>query len=376
MTNAPEVHDFNIVEGTPTDLVGIVKPHAPGIYFGMPEAEYHADRSLSTTGLKHIAVSPLTFWVKSAFNPAWEFTATKPQERGKAFHTRLLEGAACFAERYAVEPDPDDYPDALDGADMLRARCVELGLPKTGSIAELCIRIREKDPTAQLMPVIRSECHDRAVGKIIIKPSLAREIERHARIVEAHSGTEKAFRGGYPEVSIFWVDETGVPMKARIDYLKTRAVVELKTFSNPYGQSIDAAVARAVAANKYFVDAVVRLEAVTRAKEMYRRYGMRVVRGEVPRAWMDAFAAPGEHAFVFVFLAAGDVPNVRVREMRRAESPSASENLYWSHGWSLFRQGVETYRRCLEHYGPDLPWVDPHPMRAFRDEDFPMWAFD
>lgn len=371
-----EVHDFNIIE-KPLDLAKLIRAHEPGIYFGMPEAEYHADRSLSTTGAKHLAVSPLTFWIKSPFNPAWEFTSTKPQERGKAFHARLLEGAEAFAQRYAVAPDPDDYPDALDGADMLRARCVELGLAKGGSIAELCIRIRQKDPDAQLMPVILSDFEDQAGGRIIIKAKLAREIERHVRIVEAHSGTEKAFRGGYPEVSIFWRDEeTGVPMKARIDYLKARAVVELKTFSNPYGLPLDPAVARAVASSKYFVDAVVRLEAVAQAKAMFRRRGMKIVSGDVPKEWLAAFADPGPHAFVFVFLEAGDVPNVRVREMRESETPEASENLYWSRGWAVFRRSVATYRQCLEHYGPDLPWVDPHPQRPFRDEDFPMWAFD
>ena len=38
--------------------------HAPGIYFGLPEEEYHADRSLSASGIKDIHVTPLTFWLR------------------------------------------------------------------------------------------------------------------------------------------------------------------------------------------------------------------------------------------------------------------------------------------------------------------------
>lgn len=366
-------------EKRPSRLAEMVAPHAPGIYFGMPEDEYHADRSLSASGIKDIQVSPLTFWMRSRFNPNRPDDSSEPKERGKAFHARLLEGPEAFAERYAVQPQIGDYPDAIDGGAALKERCRELGLPVSGTIAELCARIRANAPDAVLWPDIMQEFTDIAAeaGLTIIKRKLADEIERQVRIVEMHPGTEKALRGGYSEVSLFWIDpETGVPMKSRVDYLKSRAAVELKTFSNPLGKTVDAAVVGSVANNKYFVDAVVRLTGIEIAKAMYRDRGMTIVNGEVPAKWMAAFADPAPHAFVFLFLEAGDIPNVRVREFKQRETAKGDQNLYWSKGHAMFRQGVEFYRQCLEHYGPDLPWIDPQPMRAFSDTEFPLWSLE
>lgn len=357
-----------------------VAGHAPGIYFGMPEDEYHADRSLSATGVKDIHVTPLTFWMRSGFNPNKSNESSEPMERGKAFHARLLEGPEAFAERYIAAPQIEDYPGALDGGDALKARCKELGLPVSGTIAKLCERIREADPDAVLWPEIMLAFNEDAIsaGRSVIKPKLADEINRQVRIVEMHPGTEKALRGGYCEVSIFWTDqETGVPMKSRIDYLKARAIVELKTFTNPFGKPIDAAIASSVANNKYFVDAAVRLDAVEHAKTMLRKNGMAVVHGKPPSAeWLNAFVEAPPHAFVFLFLEAGDVPNVRAREFKQRESARGDQNLYWAKGAAMYRQGVDLYRQMLEHYGPDLPWVDPQPIRPFFDTDFPVWSLD
>lgn len=368
------------VESTPPKARLDVGAHPPGIYFGMPEDEYHRDRSLSASGVKDIHVTPLTFWMKSRFNPARADETTEPKERGKAFHARLLEGAAAFSERYAVAPQIDDYPDALDGGDALKERCKELGIPVSGTIAKLCERIREADPDAVLWAEIMADFQKKAEaeGKIIIKAKLAEEIQRHVRIIEMHPSTEKALRGGYCEVSIFWVDpETGVPMKARIDYLKSRAAVEMKTFSNPFGKPIDVAVASNAANNKYLVDAVVRLDAVETAKTMFRKHGKSIVHGDAPPdSWLDAFAEPGAHRFVFLFLEAGDVPNVRVREFKQRETAKGEQNAYWIKGRDMYREGVALYRKCLEHYGPDLPWVAPDPMRAFVDHDFPLYALE
>lgn len=369
---------FPPVGGTPKPIN--LGTHAPGIYFGMPEDEYHADRSLSASGVKDIHVTPLTFWMKSGFNPAKSDDSSEPKERGKAFHARLLEGGDAFTSRYAVAPQIKDYPDAIDGGEALKERCKELGLPVSGTIAKLCERIRAADPDAVLWPEVMQFFTEEATaaGRIIIKQKLADEIQRQVKIIEMHPGTEKALRGGYCEVSIFWIDaETGVPMKSRIDYLKARAAVELKTFTNPFGKPIDSAIASSVANNKYFVDAIVRLDAVEQAKAMLHKDALSVVHGTAPpREWLNAFAEPTPHAFVFLFLEAGEIPNVRVREFKQRETAKGEQNLYWLKGHAMYRQGIALYRQFLEHYGPDLPWVDPQPIRPFFDTDFPVWSLD
>jgi hypothetical protein len=40
---------------------------------------------------------------------------------GKAYHCRIMEGAAEFARRFVVELDPADYPNALVHTDQIKA---------------------------------------------------------------------------------------------------------------------------------------------------------------------------------------------------------------------------------------------------------------
>ena len=54
-----------------------------------------------------------------------------------------------------------------------------------------------------------------------------------------HQAAARAMTGGYSEVSIFWIDPgSGVRLKARLDYLKVKAIVDLKTFSNSLGKPV------------------------------------------------------------------------------------------------------------------------------------------
>ena len=41
---------------------------APGIFFDLPEADYHAARALSCSGIKHLTVSDLNYWHRN-LNP-------------------------------------------------------------------------------------------------------------------------------------------------------------------------------------------------------------------------------------------------------------------------------------------------------------------
>lgn len=128
------------------------EPFEPGIYFGLTEDEYHADPSFSSSGIKDITVSPLDYWVKSWMNPNKVDKEGPALRLGKAYHKLILEGREAFEATYAVKPDKDDYPDALDGAAALKAYCESLDLKKSGSIAEMCARIREVDNTVELWP--------------------------------------------------------------------------------------------------------------------------------------------------------------------------------------------------------------------------------
>jgi hypothetical protein len=256
-----------------------------------------------------------------------------------------------------------------------------LGLKKSGRIADLCDRILEANPGAELWPVIEADLMKSLHGRTLLKQSDLDNIERVARIVAAHPSAAKAITGGYPEVSIFWIDaETGVPMKMRTDYLKIKIGMDVKSFSNPLGKPVAEAVAAAVARERYGVQAVIYSHGIEAAKAMLRERKSSILHGadSIPNEWLQAFAACERHSFGFLFVQSGPVSNVKLREFREYETyggQGMQRNAYWSSGLAGFRRGLEIYAACMKRFGPSQPWIDDEPMRPFRDDDFPMWMF-
>lgn len=350
--------------------------HEPGIYFGLPEEEYHADPAFSSSGVRDILVSPLTYWINSARNDEAEDTETASMLAGSATHKYVIEGPEAFHAAYAIKPDQADHPGALVTTDDLKRWLKGREEKVTGSKPELTARVRELDQHVELWSEIMAAFEDAAEGKIKIAADVAEQIRARGELILSNSSLRAAFNGGYPEVSIFWLDPlTGIRMKCRVDYLKVGALVELKTFNNMYNRPVDAAIAQAVANYRYHVGAAIYLEGVEQAKAMLRKGGMAatVRLGEIPNDWLRAFASGKQHAMVFVFIEQGKVPNVRLREFARTgpEGPA----LAYQSGLASFRVGVDTFVRCIEHFG-DKPWIDDDPVRPFVDEEFPLWMMN
>ncbi len=347
-----------------------------GLYFGLPFEEYLAERRLSFHGCKHILVSPLTFW-SHCVDPTREDVDTKARMIGRAFHARILEGEAVFKTLFAVKPENDG--EYAEGGERLREMCGDLGLKKSGTIAEMCARILEANPEAKLWPERMKAFYAENAGKDLLTDEQWRQIEIPARTIHMHPEAQNAFRGGHAEVSVLWTDPaTGVRMKCRVDYLKIKSNVELKTFSNQQELPISKAVARAVTGRKYHMQARIQIEAIERAKQFVAEGN---VHGPVPADWLKAFAEQPEHQLVWVFIQQGAVPEVRLRKFARhvrGATSGATENLLWTHGWDCYREALRIYRECIEHYGPDpsVPWLSPEPMRPFQDEEFGAWAFE
>lgn len=353
----------------------------PGIWFDLDEDVYRKVRALSSSGIRDLLISPLDYWTNSPFNPAYVDEKTPAMILGTAMHRRLLEPER-FKSMYGAWPRKEDYPNAVAGGDALKALCGDLELKKSGTIAAMCDRILEAKPDAELWPVIEGDLIRAMAGRTLLKASEIDDIERAARFAFAHQSAAKALSGGYSEVSIFWIDEeTGVPLKARIDKLKIKASVDVKSFSNPLSKPISAAVAGAVASGRYDVQAVTYSTGVEAVKDLLRRQKTEVLHGadKIPNEWLLAFAACARHTFAFLFVETGPVTNVRVREFKQMETyagQGVSTNAYWTSGLSGFRRGVHLYLDCMKRFGPDKPWIEDEAMKPFRDEEFPMHMFN
>jgi len=338
--------------------------HAPGVYFGLSAEEYHAALALSATGCKQLRQSTMDFWARSAaLNPDYQPEQTEAQAIGTAYHTRIVEGADAFIARYAPELDPDEYPDALRTiAELTEALAEHLEKPAPRALkAEIIQQLRRCDPDVVIWDELVQMHAEMTAGKKLLKSWLVDEIEKAAAMIEEHSQLRHAFRDGYPEVSVFWIDEeTGVPCKSRFDYLKPQAVIDLKSFGNAQGLPIRKAIARAIALWRYHVQAAFYLEAAAAARQMVRSGD---VHGGFDLAFLRAFADASDTTFLFVF------EQTKVHVVRGiVMSPGILLDL----ANAEIEEAKHAFLRCWRKYGT-APWLDEEDITALDPAEVPTW---
>ncbi len=326
--------------------------HENGVFFGLPAEEYHAALALSASGIKWLRVSPLDWWARSPLNPKpFEPESSDAMIAGTAYHKRILEGREAFLAAYAPSLNQADYPEALVTNEQLYQAIVDRGsmTKKSARKDELIHELRRVWPQApiwQMMQTMHAELHS---GKTLLSAELMARIEYAAAMIEKHPQLSLAFTGGMPEVSIFWTDEeTGIPCKARLDYLKPQAVVDLKTFTNQFGMPIRKAIARQMANYRYHIQARWYLDAAS------------LVNADGTFGW-----AAHPRTFLFVFQQQGPAPVARglvldpgtIMDIARQEIDEAKAQ----------------WMRCWHTFGPGDPWVDTHEIETFDDTEFPAY---
>ncbi|MCP4900074.1 MAG: hypothetical protein GY906_24150 [bacterium] len=343
-----------------------------GLFFDLDEAWYHAEPRLSNSGIKWLMVSTLDFWIRSWLNPNRpEDEDTEPKRIGKAYHRRIVEGRALFEKSYAPKLDISDYGHVLRTSEEIKAALQDKDLPRTGNKAQLIKRLREADPSVPLWSSIEAAYKESNAGKEFLDRDLMDRIEIAAAMVEKHPTVSKCFQGGYPEVSILWTDEeTGVKMKARLDYLKAQAIIDLKTYSNVYDRPIDRAISTAMANGRYHIQAAIYSHAVERAKEMVHDGKIVCCQNDVDDRWLKQFvnhphAESEPHTFVFVFQQQGIAPVARAKIMPR-------EMTTMDIGWRVAQEQMQIFAQCQKKFGAD-PWIDETPIESFDDESFPNY---
>lgn len=353
-----------------------------GIYFGLDEKLYHATNRLSTSGIKEVRASPFDYWYGCSYlntgHKARE--ETDAMELGTAFHKRILEGRAAFDALYAPALSRADCPEAVSSSEELAELCEKHGLKPGKNKAATLERLREAGAEVVYWDDVKAEYQAELGAHVtLLSAEQMARIELAAAMIERHPFLKGTFTQGYPEVSIFWTcEKTGVPMKARVDYLRMKAIVDLKTISNPLRMPFDTCVRKAIETRLYYMQAAVYGEGVEAAKAMYRERGMAAVTVHgvpAPEAiecetrgmaeWLDRWAAwPEPPVSLFVFQQSGAAPLARgyVIPPRNVFEIGRQQAL---EGKRIFREFVETY-------GCD-PWVDQTPIKTFDDEEFASW---
>lgn len=350
---------------------------APGIHFGLSDEDYFSVPALSASGMKHLRVSPLDFWARAPFlNPNYEDDQEDASDSfarilGRAYHKRLLEGRGAFDACYAPAFDPTVHKGALDGMPAIKARLrhhKESGhkVKLSGSKDELIERLLEIEPTARIMDVLR-EIHEENLHDytLLSQPTLDK-IELAAAMIEKHPELSKAFTGGMPEVSIFWTCPViGVNCKARLDYLKPKAIVDLKTVANTMGKPLPIAVAREFGNRRYFVQAAFYAEA---AKQIKNLMDAGKVYGDAAHDYLSKLYADHDKTFLFVFQIKGVAPAAIGRTF-------PAQGIMFQIAQTEIETLKQIYRECTERWGTD-PWVEASKIEALADEDVPAWCFE
>lgn len=338
-----------------------------GIFFDMPNDTYHAIPALSASGIKNLLISEVDFWVGSWMNP------NKPPREdkacftdGNAYHAQILEGDKVFNDRFTCEFDESKYPDALNKTDDLKAWLRDAKdkghtVKLSGTKSILSEQILNIDPTIEIMDVLKSDYGRAHSGKQFITRDTANEIEIASALINADAELSRCFTGGYPEVSIFWIDKrTGVPMKSRVDYLKIKAIIDLKTFQLLSRINIDRAIPNDIAKNRYDIQAAFYYDAVENARELAAQG---LVFGDVSKDWIDRFSKASEPQFVFVYVRKV-ITIIRGKVMPKNMVVAAAK--------AEIENAIDKFVECSKMYGEDR-WFSRKPIEELDDSEFPIW---
>jgi hypothetical protein len=341
-----------------------------GVIFGLPAADYHADPSLGASDLKRLLQAPAVYWWHSWMNPNRPGPQDSPaRQKGRALHKLVLEGVEPFCRCFAQAPEAEAYPGALVTHDDFKAKCRELGEPLSGTKAELAKRIKGKAPDVIIFDEILATFRAMAErdGLEILSRDTMREVKDAAATIILNPHLARAFEGGVPEVSIFWV-ENEVPLKARFDYLKPLTIVDLKRFSNTRERPVDMAIRGAIAEYRYDIQARHYLDAYRALYHFaHERQSQGLVLGEthLPTKWHKALAPPDEMRWTWVFHGTDGPPVSKGRDLVSGSPALNRAARELSEARSL-------YRDCMARFGTD-PWIDDEPVRELTEGDMAPW---
>jgi hypothetical protein len=398
----------------PARLEGTPALPEPGIYFGMSEETYLALPALSNTGIKKLAASPMIFWASTPWlNPKKAKQDAEAVEKahrifGKAYHARIVEGRRAFESRFAVELDPSDYPDMLVSTDQIKAAIGQHMTADTrktaaeGSMvpvkpaskvpdempdgteymrsavkADWIAQLLELDPEAPVFARVEQEYFEAHRGKTFLTPDQLEELEIAALMVERDPELKDAFKGGHAEAVLIWYcPRTGVPMKAKLDYLKLDEIVDLKSVANQRERSIETAIRFEISGYHYNFQPVVYFDGVDAVRELVRKGEAEI---HIPQdyepdtpaaeivAWVEKWAkVRAADQFLWVFQQKGTAPITR--GVRFPRTGITHEDTQF-----LVERAKRHFIQFSEVFGTE-PWLDIKPIYTIADEDIPRQA--
>lgn len=253
----------------------------PGIYHDMPAPDYHAVRAVSKSALDQFEKSPAHYqhWLN---NPPEQ---TPAMRLGSLTHAAVFETTR-FRSSVAVAP------------------IVDRRTKEGKAIWEQFSRENE--------------------GKDIISSDEMQQLEAMRAAVLSHPAAGKLLEDGNPEVSLFHTDlELGLDLKARLDWVRPEAIVDLKTTEDASPRGF----AKSIANFRYHVQAA-----------HYRRMARLMGMGDLP-FYFVAVEKSAPHAVAVYQLDAADLI---LAEQALMESLRRFASCQEFNTWPGYSRAVET----------------------------------
>lgn len=302
--------------------------------------------------MKDLIVSPLRYWHKHINPERVEDDETPAMRFGSALHCAVLEPEK-FDAVYAKAIDGSEYEGLLVTVSDLRGWLEDHGLePKGREKAKLIEQVQRVDPKAPILAVLEERALDENKGKIVLTVDEWRRVNACKSALLANPSLQALLAEGTAEQSMFAVDpDTGVPLKCRVDWLCDYCILDLKTFSQMRGKTIDDTVADALYYEGYF-----------RQAWLYSYI----------RSLVDPKFPIRRAVCVYAFVESEEPCEVRLKELRPASDGQA--NLYWQKGGAECRMLMQTYAEYWSRYR-EKPWRDEQEIVPLIDDDIRQLAY-
>ena len=332
----------------------------------LSEEEHHAIPALSKSGIKHLLVSPLQYWLNSPHNyePKNDDDASRAMLLGKARHKCLLEGREAFLSSFACKPSRATHPNALvtteDITSWIASRNVK---PVRGSKSALIEQAKTNDPTVEILDVLAQE--QSKDGRVLLPADDYLSVLKSA---DAFEGIRARIGEGLPEVTLVWDDpELGVKCKARLDWIGTAPeghcrIVELKDFANQGRKtSLKARTDQVFASERYDIDVMLQARAW--------RHTPRIIHaGGNYDAFLKGLSVlpewpPQDTPEMMILFHRKDstIPEFIPRTVQLCDQSGALTET-GSTAWTSILNAADTYRENVARYGFDKPWFSKwHP---------------
>ena len=312
----------------------------------MTRAEYSATPGLSQSGLKDLAISPLRYWHR------WLRPDREPEEPtaamrvGSAVHAAVLEPGE-FDPRYACEMIPP--PGALDTMDDLRGFLRENGqTPKGTRKEDVIAQVQAFAPRVPICEVLWQTHAAEHAGKVIFRVDEWANIAGAAQALMDEPKIQEILKTGEAEKPLFSVDaDTGVRLKGVLDWDGPNLIMDLKTFTQREGKSID----QSIAADIY-----------------WRRYHHQAVFYSILKGWPT-----WQGEYVLAFVESEPPHETRIKAIRPKLGGQVA--MLWERARIEIRDLIRLYRDCMERFGPDKPWRYAAEISQVDDLEIPALSF-